>query len=187
MALFAVEYTYSDATVAARDEHRPTHRSWLSDLVDAGKVVATGPWVDGSGALILIDVADEAAAHELMAQDPFAQRMNSSRKYVVSNTLKKAAWNNTAIIKGSDLVAEITRLRQQPGGPISVVGSGTLVQSLLQHDLLDELQLLVAPVLLGVGSRLFKEGAETKTLTPVDAKRFNSGMLLLTFVPASQA
>ncbi|WP_420753669.1 YciI family protein [Rhodococcus sp. O3] len=74
MALFAVEYTYSDATVAARDEHRPTHRSWLSDLVDAGKVVATGPWVDGSGALILIDVADEAAAHELMAQDPFAQR-----------------------------------------------------------------------------------------------------------------
>ncbi|MCK8672338.1 YciI family protein [Rhodococcus sp. HM1] len=74
MPLFAVEYTYSDATVAARDKHRPTHRSWLSDLVDAGTVVATGPWVDGSGALILIDVADEAAAHELMAQDPFAQR-----------------------------------------------------------------------------------------------------------------
>ncbi|MDV2475825.1 hypothetical protein F8M49_11510 [Rhodococcus zopfii] len=74
MALFAVEYTYSEATVAARDEHRPTHRGWLSGLVDAGTVRATGPWVDGSGALILIDVADEAAAHELMTQDPFAQR-----------------------------------------------------------------------------------------------------------------
>ncbi|NLE82036.1 MAG: hypothetical protein GX610_21160 [Rhodococcus sp.] len=74
MALFAVEYTYSDATVAARDEHRPLHRGWLGELVDAGTVRATGPWVDGSGALILIDVADEKAAHELMAQDPFAQR-----------------------------------------------------------------------------------------------------------------
>ncbi|MFZ2527049.1 MAG: YciI family protein [Rhodococcus sp. (in: high G+C Gram-positive bacteria)] len=74
MALFAVEYSYSEATVAARDEHRPAHRGWLSGLVDAGTVRATGPWVDGSGALILVDVADEAAAHELMGQDPFAQR-----------------------------------------------------------------------------------------------------------------
>lgn len=74
MALFAVEYTYSDATAAARDEHRPEHRAWLGDLVEQGVVRATGPWADGSGALILVDVADEAAARELMAQDPFSQR-----------------------------------------------------------------------------------------------------------------
>ncbi len=74
MALFAVEYTYSDATASARDEHRPKHRAWLGDLVEQGIVRATGPWTDGSGALILIDVADEAAARALMAQDPFAQR-----------------------------------------------------------------------------------------------------------------
>lgn len=73
MALFAVEYTYSEATAAARDEYRPEHRAWLGGLVEAGTVRATGPWVDGSGALILIDVADEAAAHDLMAQDPFAR------------------------------------------------------------------------------------------------------------------
>ncbi len=69
MALFAVEYTYSDATASARDEHRPKHRAWLGDLVDQGIVRATGPWTDGSGALILVDVADEAAARELMGQD----------------------------------------------------------------------------------------------------------------------
>ncbi|MEE2031060.1 YciI family protein [Rhodococcus chondri] len=73
MALFAVEYTYSDKTAGARDERRPDHRGWLSGLVADGTVLATGPWTDGTGALIVIDVADEAAARELMAQDPFAQ------------------------------------------------------------------------------------------------------------------
>jgi uncharacterized protein len=72
MALFAVEYTYSDKTAEARDERRPEHRGWLSGLVEKGTVRATGPWTDGSGALILLDVPDEAAARELMAQDPFA-------------------------------------------------------------------------------------------------------------------
>jgi len=74
MALFAVEYSYSDASAPVRDEHRPKHRAWLGDLVEQGVVRATGPWTDGSGALILVEVADEAAARELMAQDPFAQR-----------------------------------------------------------------------------------------------------------------
>ena len=119
--------------------------------------------------------------------DPFAKHMNNTPKYVVSSTLKKADWNNSTILNGKNFVAEITKMRQQPGKPLSVVGSGTLVQSLLEHDLLDELQLLVAPVVLGVGNRLFKEGATTKTLKPVDAKRYDSGMLLLTFVPVSKA
>ncbi|UYP20592.1 YciI family protein [Rhodococcus sp. Z13] len=74
MALFAVEYTYSESTVTGRDEHRPEHRAWLSGLVDQGTVRATGPWTDGSGALILVEADDEAAAHEVMAQDPFAKR-----------------------------------------------------------------------------------------------------------------
>lgn len=73
MALFAVEYSYSESTAAERDELRPKHRAWLGDQVDAGKVRATGPWTDGSGALIIVEVADEAAAHELMKQDPFGR------------------------------------------------------------------------------------------------------------------
>lgn len=74
MGLFAVEYTYSESTASARDDHRPEHRAWLASLVEQKVVRATGPWADGSGALIVVDVADEAAAQDLMSQDPFARR-----------------------------------------------------------------------------------------------------------------
>lgn len=72
MPLFAVEYSYSDTTVPARDEYRPAHRSWLADRVADDTVRAVGPYVDGSGALVLVEAADEAAAREVLAQDPFA-------------------------------------------------------------------------------------------------------------------
>lgn len=74
MPLFAVEYTYSEATASGRDEHRPAHRGWLGELVEAGTVRATGPWADGSGALIVVEAADEPAVREVMAQDPFARQ-----------------------------------------------------------------------------------------------------------------
>ncbi|MFF0496312.1 YciI family protein [Nocardia aobensis] len=73
MPIFAVHYTYSDATVAGRDEHRPRHREWLSNLVDQGVVLTTGPYADGSGALLLFRAEDAAALDELLASDPFAQ------------------------------------------------------------------------------------------------------------------
>lgn len=73
MPLFAVEYTYSAATSDRRDEVRPDHRGWLAELVAAGAVVSTGPYADGSGALIIADAADEAAVRELFTQDPFAR------------------------------------------------------------------------------------------------------------------
>jgi dihydrofolate reductase len=116
--------------------------------------------------------------------DPFGKRMNGGRKYVVSKTLKKADWNNSVVVDGNNFVAEITKLKQQANGNLNITGSGTLVASLIEHDLLDELQLLVCPVILGTGKRLFKEGATTKTLKPVEAKTYDSGMTLLTFRPA---
>lgn len=73
MPIIAVEYTYSDATAAARDEVRPDHRAWLSDLVERGVVLSTGPFADGSGALILVDAAGVAAARSLFTNDPFAR------------------------------------------------------------------------------------------------------------------
>ncbi|MFH5229770.1 YciI family protein [Antrihabitans spumae] len=72
MPLFAVEYTYSDATAAGRDEHRPSHREWLGRQVEDGFVVSSGPYVDGSGALILVSAADRAAVDARLADDPFA-------------------------------------------------------------------------------------------------------------------
>lgn len=73
MPIFAVLYTYAESEAAVRDEHRPAHRAWLKDLVDQGTVLTSGPYPDGSGALILIRAQDQAAAEKLFAQDPFAQ------------------------------------------------------------------------------------------------------------------
>lgn len=73
MPIFAVHYTYSDATAAGRDAHRPRHREWLSNLVDRGVVLSTGPYADGSGALLLFRADDAAALEELLAADPFAR------------------------------------------------------------------------------------------------------------------
>jgi len=71
--IFAVHYTYSDATIEARDTFRPEHRAWLNGLVDAGSLLTSGPYPDGSGALLLFQVADEATIKELLPQDPFAR------------------------------------------------------------------------------------------------------------------
>ena len=90
--------------------------------------------------------------------EPIAAHMNNTPKYVVSTTLDKVEWQNSTLIKGN-VAEEITKLKQQPGKNIAITGSGTLVQSLLQDDLLDELGLLVHPVVVGSGKRLFKDGA----------------------------
>lgn len=73
MPFFAVHYTYSEATVAGRDTHRPEHRAWLSGLIEAGSLLSSGPYADGSGALLLFQATDESALAELLPQDPFAR------------------------------------------------------------------------------------------------------------------
>ncbi|WP_063059765.1 YciI family protein [Nocardia sienata] len=73
MPLFAVHYAYSEATVSARDTHRPRHRAWLADRLTGGSLLSSGPYPDGSGALLLFRATDAAALDELLAQDPFAQ------------------------------------------------------------------------------------------------------------------
>jgi dihydrofolate reductase len=119
-------------------------------------------------------------------EQPFAAHMNDTPKYVVSATLKDADdWQNSTLIKGN-VVEEITRLKQQPGKNIAITGSGTLVQSLLQDDLLDELGLMVHPVVVGSGKRLFKEGGDPKGLKLVDSKTFSTGVVFLTYQPAGE-
>jgi len=115
-------------------------------------------------------------------EDPFGKRMNGLAKYVVSTTLDKVEWNNSRLIK-ENVAEEISKLKQQSGQSINITGSGTLVQTLLQHDLIDELQLMVCPVFLGVGQRLFREGSDTKVLRLVETKPFRSGMVMLSYQP----
>ena len=110
-----------------------------------------------------------------------AAKLNSVRKYVVSSTLKKAAWNNSTIIK-DDVVDAITTLKQQHGGEILVTGSAALVQSLMEADLIDEYRFLVHPIVMGSGKRLFNDGT-TAPLKLVEAKPFSLGVVLLRYQP----
>jgi dihydrofolate reductase len=128
---------------------------------------------------------EEFAAHWPRQTGDVADYMNNTPKVVVSTTLRTAEWRNTTLV-GGDVVAELTRLKEQPGGNLSVVGSATLVRSLLRDGLLDELKLLVCPILVGGGKRLFEDGGAEVPLRLVDAKTFGTGVQALTYTPAGE-
>jgi dihydrofolate reductase len=126
-----------------------------------------------------------AAAWPTMEDDAgFAETMNSMPKYVVSSTLQEASWNNSTILRG-DLAGEVAKLHREIDGVILVAGSAQLVQGLLEHDLVDELRLMVFPVLLGEGKRIFGDVTAKKPLNLVDSKTVGAGIALLTYEPAS--
>jgi len=114
----------------------------------------------------------------------FAEKMNSMPKYVVSSTLQEASWDNTTILSG-ELPDEVARLHREIDGVILVAGSAQLVQGLLEHGLVDELRLMVFPVLLGEGKRLFGQVSEKKPLRLADSKTLGDGIALLTYEPAA--
>jgi dihydrofolate reductase len=110
----------------------------------------------------------------------FADKMNAMPKYVVSKTLQSADWNNSTIL-GGDLVDDVTRLKNEVDGVILVAGSAQLVQGLLEHDLVDELRLMVFPVLLGAGKRLWGETTDKKRFTLAETKTVGQGIAILTY------
>ena len=114
--------------------------------------------------------------------DDGAAYFNGTRKYVVSTTLDKVEWNNSTLIK-DNIVEEITKLKQQDGQDLVVHGSATLVQTLVRHDLVDRYRLLVYPVVLGKGKRLFQADT-TATLNLVETRSFSSGVVALIYEPA---
>lgn len=115
--------------------------------------------------------------------DGFADRMNSMPKYVASTTLREMEWNAN-LIQG-DVAEAVAALKQQPGQDILVYGSGDLVQTLMRHNLVDEYHLMVHPIVLGSGKRLFRDAGEQFALTLVNTKTFSNGVLSLTYVPAN--
>jgi dihydrofolate reductase len=109
--------------------------------------------------------------------DPVAGRLNTLPKYVASTTLDSADWHNTTILKG-DVVAEVAKLKEQPGRELQVHGSGTLARTLIENDLVDELRLLVFPVVVGAGRRLFPEAGVDIGLRLVDSRATGSGTVI---------
>jgi dihydrofolate reductase len=113
----------------------------------------------------------------------FADKFNSMPKYVVSSTLENPEWNNSTVLKG-DVVEEVKKLRERSGGDVVVHGSARLVQTLLENDLVDELRLMVFPVVLGSGKRLFGETSDKKALRLVSSRTVGDGVDILIYEPA---
>jgi len=114
----------------------------------------------------------------------YGERMNSLPKYVVSTTISQTTWNTT-LLKG-DLAGELSRLKQEDGQDILIFGSGRLVQTLHERGLVDEYRLMVFPVVLGSGQRLFPDGEEKRALKLIEARTFSSGVVLLSYQPVKE-
>jgi dihydrofolate reductase len=110
----------------------------------------------------------------------FADKMNAMPKYVVSRTLQRADWNNSTVLSG-DIGEEVAALKQQDGGDILVAGSATLVRELLVRGLVDEIRLMMFPIVLGSGKRLFAGEGDAVQLELVDVKPLKTGTLILTY------
>lgn len=113
--------------------------------------------------------------------DPWAERVNEMRKYVFSSTLDNAEWTNSTVVRG-DVIAEVTKLKQQAGADLIVYGHGLLGETLLKHKLLDVLNLWVIPLVVGHGKLFFREGEDAKFRLN-EAKSFSKGIVKLSYEP----
>ena len=139
-----------------------------------------------SKALLLGRVTYEGfAASWPSMEGEFADKFNSMPKYVVSSTLQEPEWNNSTVLKG-ELVEEVSKLRQRLDGDIVVHGSAQLVQTLIEHDLVDQLRVMVFPVVLGTGKRLFGGTSDKKRLRLVDSKTVGDGVAILIYQPSGE-
>jgi dihydrofolate reductase len=178
----AVELVSVDGVIEAPEE-------WAFSYSNDEMEEANASGMAASDALLLGRVTYEALAAFWPHQPggtPMVDYINSVPKFVVSETLEEPLeWNNSTLIEGN-VAEEITHLKRQPGKDITVLGSGVLVRSLLCDGLLDELKLIVHPIVLGGGKRLFEEGGDQKALELVDSKTFGTGVLYLTYRPVGQ-
>jgi dihydrofolate reductase len=142
----------------------------------------------GAEALLLGRRSDEWFATRWASRTGvWADRLNSLPKYVVSSTLEDPGWSNSTVLTGDDVVAEISKLKQELDGEIVVYASYQLGRTLIEHDLVDELRLVVFPVVLGAGERLFGETSDKKPMRLVGAKTIGDGLVFLTYQPVPDA
>jgi dihydrofolate reductase len=143
--------------------------------------------VMASDALLLGRVTYEGFAEAWPSRDgEFADKFNGMRKYVVSGSMDGAEWNNSVVVRPDELVATVSRLREEPGGDVLVNGSAQLVEALRANDLVDEYRLMVFPTVLGSGKRLFEGGADASALRLADSKPAGDCLILI-YEPARDA
>ena len=170
-----------DGVVESPDQwHFPYFNDEMGAAVERGVQAAEAMLM---GRVLYEEWASYWTSEEAGADD-FAKFINNVPKYVVSNTLKEAAWNNTTVVSG-DVAEEIREIKGKTDGDIAMSGSATLVRWLLANGLLDELRLLVHPIAVGKGQRLF-EDTPTHPLQLVNHETFKTGVLNLTYAPATE-
>ncbi len=165
------------------------HTGWAGPYMGDEEVTRKAEEADEAGSLLVGRVTWESLAGAWPGYEgPFADRMNAMPKHVVSSTLENPGWNTVTVIRG-DVAAEIGRLREQDGGPMLVIGSRTLVHTLMAHGLVDEYRIMVFPVAVGSGFRLFPETPGKMVLKLADTRVFDSGVVEHTYhpVPETQA
>ncbi len=120
------------------------------------------------------------------AGDPFADHMNSITKYVASRTLSQddLDWNNSTLLPADDAIGAIAKLRAEPGGDMQIMGSSSLATQLVEHDLVDEYLLMIEPIVLGGGKRIFPFDGKARTLELVSVTKANTGVLVCQYRPA---
>jgi len=160
---------------------------WQFDVMDDDMIADLGAQMDAEDAMLLgrVTYQEWAPYWPTSIDEPYASHINNMPKYVVSTTLDKVewgAWEKPTLIR-DNLAKEISALKQQPGRNIGVGGSPTLVRSLLHEGLLDELKLMIHPVIVGKGKRLFEHGMDLKKLKLVDSKTTGTGVAILTYQP----
>ena len=175
----AVELVSLDGVMESPEE-------WAFSYSNAEMEEASASEMAASDAMLMGRVTYERMAGYWPNQPggtPMVDYINSVPKFVASTTLQEPLeWNNSTLIE-ENFAEEIIELTQQPGEDITILGSGALVRSLLRGNLLDELRLMVHPVVLGTGKRLFADGSDRKALELVDSKTFGTGVLYLTYQP----
>jgi dihydrofolate reductase len=159
------------------------HSGWVFDFISDEQLQYKLDEVLEAESLLIGRVTYESFAGAWPERSgEFADKMNAMPKHVVSTTLKDPEWHNTTVI-GSDVVREIARLKQRDAGPILVQGSLMLVHTLMEHNLADEYRIMIFPVLLGSGRRLFPESRTKTMLQLVDTRTFGSGVVVHTYQP----
>jgi dihydrofolate reductase len=160
---------------------------WQVPYFDQDMDRLTADWIAAAGAFLL-----GRRTYELFAAywpkvtdpaDPVASQLNGRPKYVASATLRSPDWAGTQVL-GGDVVAEVTRLKAQPGGELQVHGSGALAQTLMEHDLIDEYRLFSFPVHVGAGKRLFRDATPAAALRMVSSTTTGAGVVISSYEPA---
>jgi dihydrofolate reductase len=161
---------------------------WLAPHFDEEGGAVMGEVFERAGSFLLGRKTYEIFAsywpHVTDEKHPVASRLNALPKYVASRSLEKAEWQGSTIIR--DVPTEVAALKEEPGGELQVHGSGDLVHSLLEHRLVDVLNLLVFPVVLGAGKRLFPEGVAPTGLRPTESRMTGSGVVITSYEYAGE-